>query len=227
MTIEQEEESLQSLRRERIARTKRFLRKLPRRTNIHKYPVLKWFAASARKRSYLWSFRVQAVTPALYAGFILAFLPLYGVQLLLSFILSLVFRANLPVVVGLQFITNPLTVIPIYYTAFQIGRIFLGLFGIEGPHLNMTQARALFSGIHQGDWGSNLQFFFSVIGLTSLGALMMGIFCAAIANVVYRGMAREVSLSYQRLKELQARREAASRAYQADSPDNTDSSNNS
>ncbi|MCC5833206.1 MAG: DUF2062 domain-containing protein [Opitutales bacterium] len=220
MTIDPEEENLQTLRRERIARTKRFLRKLPRRTNIHRYPVLKWFAASARKRSYLWSFRVQAVTPALYAGFILAFLPLYGIQLILSFVLSLIFRANLAVVVALQFITNPLTVIPIYFTAFQIGRLFLRLFGLEGPHLNMTQARALFSGIHQGDWGSNLQFFFSVIGLTSLGALMMGIFCAAIANVVYKATAREVTLSYQRLKELQARREAVARSAQENHTEN-------
>lgn len=223
MTIDPEEENLQSLRRERIARTKRFLRKLPRRTNIHRYPVLKWFAASALKRSYLWSFRVPAVTPALYAGFILAFLPLYGVQMVLSFVLSLIFRANLAIVVGLQFITNPLTVIPIYYTAFQIGRLFLRMFGVDGPHLNVTQARTLFTGIHQGEWGSNLQFFFSVIGLTSLGALMMGIFCAAIANVVYKGMAREVTLSYQRLKELQARREAAYKSHQenqTDTPEN-------
>ncbi|MCC5833213.1 MAG: DUF2062 domain-containing protein [Opitutales bacterium] len=38
-------------------------------------------------------------------------------------------------VVALQFITNPLTVIPIYFTAFQIGRLFLRLFGVDGPWL--------------------------------------------------------------------------------------------
>lgn len=205
--IPNEEEVLRSQRRERIARTKRFLRRLPRKANIHRYPILKWFAATARKKSFLWSFRVQAVVPALYAGFILGFLPLWGIQLILAFLLSLILRANLPVLAALQFVTNPLTVIPIYYTAYQIGHLFIGLLGIDTPHLNLTQARTLFLGIQKGEWGSNLQFFLSVMGLTSLGALMMGIFCAAIASVVYRAMAREVALSYRRLKELQSQRE--------------------
>lgn len=202
-----EEKKLQALRSERIARTKKWLRILPRRTNIHRYPVLKWFSSAARKRSFLWSFRVQEVVPALYAGLILAFLPLYGIQLLLAFFLALMFRANLPVMVGLQFITNPLTVIPIYFTAFQIGRLSLNLVGMETPNLSMIEARALFLGMQEGHWGANFRYFSTVIGITSFGSTMMGIFVASISSVVYRTMAKNITASYQRLKELKHRRE--------------------
>jgi hypothetical protein len=210
MTLE--ETRLHSQRRERIARTKWWLRRLPRRTNIHRYPVLKWFARTARARSYLWCFRVKTVVPAIYAGCILSLLPLYGVQLMLAFILALVLRANLPILFGLQFITNPLTAIPIYFASFQIGRICLHLIGIHTPQLNRQEAAALFSGWTSGDWHSNLTYLFTVIGVTSLGSLILGIFCGTVGSLIYRAMAREVQISYLRLKELQARRHAASAA---------------
>lgn len=204
-----EEKILQALRSERIARTKKWLRILPRRTNIHRYPVLKWFSNTARQRSFLWSFRVQEVVPALYAGLILAFLPLYGIQILLAFLLALLFRANLPVMVGLQFITNPLTVIPIYFTAFQIGRLSLNLIGMESPNLSMGEARALFLGMQDGHWGANFRYFAIVMGITSFGSTMMGIFVASISSVVYRSMANNITASYQRLIELKHSRENA------------------
>jgi hypothetical protein len=67
-------------RHKRIRLVKRLLRPLPRRTNIHRYPVLKWFGEAARKRAYLWSFRVGAMTPAFYVGSLLTLQPLIGVQ---------------------------------------------------------------------------------------------------------------------------------------------------
>ena len=56
------------LRFKRIRRLKRWMRPLPRRSNIHNYPVLKWFSATAYKRSYLWSFKGDAMKPALFLG---------------------------------------------------------------------------------------------------------------------------------------------------------------
>lgn len=203
----EEVQKLESLRRERIARTKKFLRKLPRRTNIHRYPILKWFSSAARKRSWMWSFRVEFVVPAIYCGVILALLPLYGVQLILAFILALVFRANLPVIVAAQFITNPLTVIPIYFTAYQIGKISLNLIGIQTPVLSLGEARALFLGMHDAQWSASFQYVATVFGVTTLGSTMMGLFVAAILSLIYRAMAHEIKISYQRLVELRIRRD--------------------
>src|SRR3546814_6139453 len=35
------------------------LRPLPRRANVSRYPVIKWFAGLARRLPFLWSFRAQ------------------------------------------------------------------------------------------------------------------------------------------------------------------------
>jgi len=102
-------------------RFRRFLRPLPRKGNIHRYPGLKLFTRSARKRPYLWSFRQEKVAVACYAGSILALLPLYGFQVPLALLAAVAFRANLPVMVAIQFITNPITMAPIYLTTHKIG----------------------------------------------------------------------------------------------------------
>lgn len=114
-----------SERHSRIRLAKRILRPLPRRATLHRYPVIKWFAAAARKKPFLWSFRISEVSPALYIGCILAFLPAYGVQTALAFLLAMLCRANLLVVMGLQFITNPLTFLPIYWFTYQVGKILV------------------------------------------------------------------------------------------------------
>jgi len=69
----------------RIRRLKKWMRPLPRRSNIHKYPILKWFSETAYKRSYLWSFRGKNIIPALFWGVWIAMLPIVGLQMLVIF----------------------------------------------------------------------------------------------------------------------------------------------
>ncbi|NBD37767.1 MAG: DUF2062 domain-containing protein [Verrucomicrobia bacterium] len=208
--MQEEERRLRQRRHERIARTKRILRFLPRRSNVHRYPGLKWFARAARKRLYLWSFRVKAVVPALYAGCILALLPLYGVQLPLSALLALLVRANLPVLVGLQFISNPVTVVPVYLTGYQVGRACLNLFGMDLPPLNFEEMNAFLSALHSERLFLNLGYLARVWLVTSLGGIVLGSFLATAGAVIYKIAAYEVNLSYQRLRDLQRRNRASS-----------------
>lgn len=207
MTLE--EHRLHRQRRDRIARVKRVLRWMPRRTNVHRYPVLKWFALAARKRSYLWCFRVRKVIPALYAGCILALLPIYGIQLPLAVALAFLLQVNLPILFSLQFITNPLTVLPCYYAAYQIGRVILNLLGIESPHLNMGEMKILIDALQNGNWGYNLKYIATVWSITCLGGSVLGSFLATVATGIYKLAAYEVAVSYKRLKELQEKRHAA------------------
>lgn len=207
-----EEDRLHQRRRERIARVKRILRWMPRRSNLHRYPVLRWFTKAALKRSYLWSFRVRAAVPALYAGSILALLPLYGIQLPISVGLAFLIRANLPILFSLQFIINPLTVLPAYLASYQVGKVVLNLFGISGPHVNMAEMRAFLDTINAGDLGVNLKYLATLWSITCLGSLILGIFLATIAAGIYKVAAYEVDASLKRLKELQQhRQEAAAR----------------
>ncbi len=115
----------------RIRRLKKFMRPLPRRSNVHRYPILKLFSKTAYERSYLWSFRGRYVVPAIFWGVWVAMLPIVGVQMLVVFFLSLVLRANLPVIVALQWISNPFTMGPIYYADYKIGMEVLRLFGFS------------------------------------------------------------------------------------------------
>jgi uncharacterized protein (DUF2062 family) len=113
----------------RIRRVKNFLRFMPRRAVLHKYPLLGRFAALARKRSYLWSFKTAHVRPALYAGSILSMMPFLGVQLPAAFILALLLRGNFMILGGLQFITNPVTAVPVYYSTYQLGKAVINVSG--------------------------------------------------------------------------------------------------
>lgn len=119
------------LRFRRIRRLKRWMRPLPRRSNIHNYPVLKWFAATAYKRAYLWSFKGSSIKPALFWGMIVSLSPLVGIQMLVVFFLALIVRANLPLIVALQWISNPITMGPIYFTDYKIGCVVLELIGFS------------------------------------------------------------------------------------------------
>lgn len=105
------------------------LRFMPRRAVMHNYPLIGRFAAVARQRAYLWSFRYGAMRPAFYAGSILSLLPLMGVQLPLAFALALLLRANFMVLGGLQFITNPFTAAPIYYATHELGAYVISVAG--------------------------------------------------------------------------------------------------
>jgi len=202
-----EEQRLRRLRHERIARTKRLLRWMPRRTNVHRYPGLKWVAAAARRRHYLWSFRVRPAVWAIYAGTILSLLPIYGVQVPIALLLAFLLRANLPILVSLQFITNPLTALPIYYVAYHIGRLFLLFLGHHAPMLDRHELHVLIEGIKAGEWGANAAYVGTVWAITALGGLIVGTFVASIGGMLYRLAAHEVSVTFHRLKELQNQRQ--------------------
>ena len=101
-------------KRLRIRRAKQLLRPLPRKATLHRWPILRWFADIARKHPYLWSFRKREVSLALYPGFVIAFLPIVGIQFILAFASAWVLRANLPVMMGTQLVTNLATMWAIY-----------------------------------------------------------------------------------------------------------------
>ena len=119
------------LKFKRIRRIKKFLRPLPRRSNVHRYPVLKWFSQTAYERSYLWSFRRTEISSALFWGIWISMLPIVGVQMIVVFFVSLLVRANLPLIVALQWISNPLTMGPIYFADYKIGLSVLNLLGVD------------------------------------------------------------------------------------------------
>ncbi len=188
----------------RIRWIKRLLRPLPRRANLHRYPFIKWFAKTARSRAYLWSFRTSHVVPAFYAGCILAFMPLYGAQIPLALIAAIVIRCNLPVLVGLQFLSNPLTIPFIYLSAYSIGDFLLSIFGDSSRMAALGGA---------GDEAGVLVESVYKVTATVVGGMIMGYFAGVASSVLYRITAYRAAETFRKLREIQE--EAARRAAEA------------
>ena len=173
-------------RRRRIRRLKKWMRPLPRRSNIHRYPVLKWFSGMARRRVFLWSFRSREMVTALFLGLIVAFLPLVGIQMLIVFFLALWFRANLPVIVAVQWVSNPFTMGPIYYADYKIGLAMMELFSIT-PELNpLLQPDYDWAHFELRDLGALLDTFPPMM----LGGLALGSFIGLVVSVAYKWLAK-------------------------------------
>ena len=102
-------------------RIRRMLKPLPRRGNIGRYPVLKHIKHWFKPFPFLWSYRAPHWTRALYLGSVVTFLPIMGGQILVGAVLALVFRANLPIVAALQFVSNPLTGPVMYFLSYWVG----------------------------------------------------------------------------------------------------------
>ena len=180
MTVEESE--LNQSKWRRMRRVKKWLRPLPKSTNIHSYRILRFFAVAARKRTNIWSFRVENAVPAIYAGSILTLMPLYSIQIPSAFLLALSPRANLPIPVGLQVVSNPLTILPIWFAAYQIGQMILSVVGLRFDLLNQEEVRLLLDNFIYAAWGDKFDNLAATFSVTILGAIAMSIFFGSIAS---------------------------------------------
>ncbi len=74
----------------------------------------------------LWSLQRRSVTGAFAAGLAICFVPL-PVHLPLAVLVAILLRVNVPAILATVFLVNPLTVVPVYYTAYRVGTAVLGL----------------------------------------------------------------------------------------------------
>lgn len=74
----------------------------------------------------LWHINRMSSSRAFFIGLFMAFIPVPG-QMVFAAILAIWMRANLPIAVGLCWITNPLTLAPIFYLAYRIGSAVMGV----------------------------------------------------------------------------------------------------
>ncbi len=181
-----DDQSEKEARFRRIRRLKKWMRPLPRRSNIHRYPVLKWFAKTAYDRSYLWSFKGNAMVQALFWGIWIAMLPIVGIQMIVVFLLALIVRANLPLIVALQWISNPLTMAPIYFADYEIGLLILELFGVDYGRNKLLTAEFDWSGMEFADLWELVDTFPPMM----VGGSVVGISLGVLAVFLYKAMAK-------------------------------------
>lgn len=73
----------------------------------------------------LWGVNRRAITMAFGAGIAISFIPL-PVHLPLGLIVAMIWHLNVPAMFGTLLIVNPVTAVPIYYTAYRVGVLLLG-----------------------------------------------------------------------------------------------------
>ncbi|MFF7706843.1 DUF2062 domain-containing protein [Pseudomonas sp. NPDC007930] len=74
----------------------------------------------------LWQWNRRSVARAMGIGLFAALLPI-PLQMLLAGALALPARANLPIAISLVWLTNPLTMVPVFYCTYQVGAWLLGI----------------------------------------------------------------------------------------------------
>ncbi len=81
----------------------------------------------------LWHLNRRSVSRAFAIGFWAMYTPPLPWQQVIAAVLAIYFNANLPIAVALVWITNPLTWLPMYYFAYKIGTLVLGMdaFGFD------------------------------------------------------------------------------------------------
>lgn len=98
----------------------------PEELKNHKH--LGWLSKHLHNAS-LWNFNRRSTSKAFAIGLFCTFIPV-PFQMLLAAPIAVIFSANLPLSVALVWITNPLTIPPIFYVCYKLGAWILGV-GIE------------------------------------------------------------------------------------------------
>jgi uncharacterized protein (DUF2062 family) len=108
-----------------------FKRYMPNPEMIREHKSLRFLGALLHDPN-LWHLNRHSVARAMAAGLFAAFIPAPA-QMLIAAFLAIPIRANLPISVGLVWLTNPFTMPPIFYCTYKMGSWLLGIPPMELP----------------------------------------------------------------------------------------------
>lgn len=97
---------------------------MPDEEKLKKHKHLSWLGKYLHDPN-LWHLNRKSVSRAFLVGLFCAFLPI-PLQMLVAAVLAIFIRSNLPISVGLVWITNPLTMPPIFYFTYLVGDFIVG-----------------------------------------------------------------------------------------------------
>ena len=98
---------------------------LPAYSKIKKSPAFHWMGPMFA-RPNLFHINRASVSTSFFIGIFVAFLPIPGQTLIAAF-LALLFSSNLPIAVALVWISNPLTIAPLFIFTYGVGVLLLGM----------------------------------------------------------------------------------------------------
>lgn len=102
---------------------------MPDQNKLREHKHLRWLGDHLHNPG-LWHLSRRSTARAFMVGIFCAFLPIPG-QMIVAAILALWIGANLPVSVGLVWLTNPVTIPPVFYATYKLGAWILGTPPVE------------------------------------------------------------------------------------------------
>lgn len=161
---------------------------------IKKHPVL---SKLGLQDPNLWHLNRKSVSVAFLIGVFCSFVPM-PMQMILASLLAILIRCNLPLAVGLVWISNPITIPPIFYFCYLVGAFLMGT-GVE-HHSSDFSVEWLAQSIEQ-IWAPLL-----------VGSLICGVFFGLLSFFLVRFLwAFHVAKSWKERKEKRAIRAARAR----------------
>lgn len=130
----------------------------------------------------------QRIARGIATGFFVAYLPVFGLHMLLALLLAQLIRANKAIAVMAVWICNPLTFVMIYYPCYRLGHLLLP-FIRNKPQVELDQLQTLIDQVFSikymlvhfftaGYW-KQVWAVFTEIGLeTCIGGIILGLIVA-------------------------------------------------
>jgi len=157
----------------------------------------RWFMTPFRHLLHdhrLWSIRRRWVVPALAIGLFIAFLPFPG-HTLIGAMMALALRVNIPVAAVSTWVSNPLTMGPMYYFAYRLG---VGILDVPPKPFDFELSL---------DWVTHT--FVTIWQPMLLGSVLLGCVAALVGYVVLDVIWR-ISIGNYKTRKRNSRRETPS-----------------
>ncbi|WP_296252872.1 DUF2062 domain-containing protein [Pseudomonas sp. UBA4194] len=101
-----------------------FKRYMPDPSTIREHKSLRFLGRLLHDPN-LWHLNRHSVARAMAVGLFAAFMPI-PLQMLLAAALAVLVRANMPIAVSLVWLTNPITMPPVFYCTYKVGSWLMG-----------------------------------------------------------------------------------------------------
>jgi uncharacterized protein len=98
-------------------------RLFPNPKTVQQHPSLR-FLGTLLHEPNLWHLNRRSVSRAFLVGIFFAFIPM-PFQMVAAAILGIMIHSNLPISIGLVWISNPITIPPIFYFTYKVGTVLL------------------------------------------------------------------------------------------------------
>ena len=150
---------------------KRKWRFIPTKEELKNKKALKFLRPLMNHPEY-WLFHHKNLARAVFVGVFTAFIPV-PFQMILAVLFSIPLRANIIVAVSLVWISNPLTIPPMLYGCYRLGKLILHIDSGNGAVLHSTIGTSLFTNPGQ------------ILEPLLLGCAIAGVVCAAAATLLF------------------------------------------